>query len=95
MRIDNYCNIIAAKMREAGLVELAATLEDERFFVKSTDVDAIMAFDPETVVLVRCINGRFTTPIKGLAAWLQLIRMECTEYGYLRDVCIPYTYTTK
>jgi hypothetical protein len=94
MRIDNYCNTIAAKMREAGLAELATTLEGECFFVKSTDVDAIMAFDPETVVLLRCGNGRFTTPVKGLRGWLDLIRSGCTQYDYLRDVSIPYTYTT-
>jgi hypothetical protein len=95
MQIDDYNDKVAAKMREAGLIELADKLESDMFFVAACDVEEILAFDHETILLVRCSNGRFTTPIKGLAAWLELIRMGCTEYGYLRDVSIPAVYRGK
>ena len=79
---NDKLNVIYAKNPD-----LAIKIDNQHGFILQDDVERLINVDRLMLVLVRCGNGRFVTPIQDLNHFSNIIEKEGSDY--IRDVSLP------
>lgn len=66
---------------------LANTIKERGGFITSDQMDELNKIIPNQLLLVRCGNGRFLTPLNQLNHFIRIINNEKSDY--VRDVSLP------
>lgn len=82
------CEYISDQLRDIRKVNsnLAFNIENQMGFLTKEDIEELAKHLPFHKVLVRCGNGRFTTPAQNANWFISVINK--SKKDYVRDACL-------